>query len=333
MVLEDFLCTRFTCYLEAVTPVCFEEFCGSTLRGGLGRVLKELVCTRPPGICTTCDLRHTCAYGYIFETAPPPGSERLRNLDNIPRPYVVDPLSSEDGIYPDSQPIAPNSQFVPGEIFRFDLVLIGRAIPYISYLTPTLEILGRRGAGPARGRFRIRTITAPDRDGQTVVSFHEGRWLRDDFSTTPLAGLSQQPLPRARRLCVEFLSPTRITADKRVQRDVSFEQLTRALLRRLSSLCYFHCGIELNLDFTGLIDQASRIRTCHSDLRWIRQKRISGRQHQPVYADGVQGSVVYECPEGNWQPFQPLLAAGQLVHVGKTCVMGAGKIRFYPLPD
>ena len=36
-------------------------------------------------------LKNTCSYPYVFETAPLPGSEKLRNLDQIPRPYVIEP--------------------------------------------------------------------------------------------------------------------------------------------------------------------------------------------------------------------------------------------------
>jgi hypothetical protein len=73
------------------------------------------------------------------------------------------------------------------------------------------------------------------------------------------------------RLAVEFLTPTRIQSEGRMQAEVTFSDLTRALLRRLSSLCYFHCGQELEADFKGLIEQAARVRTLESRLSWQAQ--------------------------------------------------------------
>jgi hypothetical protein len=43
---------------------------------------------------------------------------------------------------------------------------------------------------------------------------------------------------------------------------------------------------------------------------------------------GVRGRVVFEAPEGSaWEPYLPLLAAGEWVHIGKGTVMGLGKYR------
>ena len=104
--------------------------------------------------------------------------------------------------------------------------------------------------------------------------------------------------------------------------------MARALLRRLSSLCYFHCGCELQLDFKGLIEQASTIRTVRSELRWHEQDRFSTRQRQRIEIGGVLGRVVFEAAEAEaWGPYLPLLAAGEWVHVGKGTVMGLGKYR------
>lgn len=325
--LRDFRCTRFTFVLEALSPICFEEFCGATLRGGLGRILKELVCEWPPGKCPECHLRYSCAYGYLFETSPPPDSERLRNVENIPRPYVVDPLGGQPPRGTESRPVTPRATFVPGDRFHFDIVLVGRAIPYVTFLIVALDRLGRRGTGPARGRFRVCSVHAPGID-ETICIYRDGIWLRDDFDSTPFANWVQDGHIPDATLRVEFLSPTRVTDQGRVQHEVEFAQLIRALLRRLSSLCYFHCGYELPLDFRDLIQRANAVQVRQSRLYWVHQKRISGRQRKPVFADGVVGDVLYRAADGQWDDFLPLLAAGQLVHVGKTCVMGAGKFQY-----
>ncbi|AEG16460.1 hypothetical protein Desku_2958 [Desulfofundulus kuznetsovii DSM 6115] len=64
---------------------------GSTLRGGFGRVFQRITCTSRQKDCRNCLLNQHCPYAYIFETSPPPGSEALRNYDNVPRPFVLEP--------------------------------------------------------------------------------------------------------------------------------------------------------------------------------------------------------------------------------------------------
>jgi hypothetical protein len=117
-----------------------------------------------------------------------------------------------------------------------------------------------------------------------------------------------------------------------IRTDINFQDLVRALLRRLSSLCYFHCGDALTLDFKGLIEQAGSVRTVASDLRWHDQGRFSGRQHRHIEMGGIMGTVAFESPAGtDLSAFLPLLAAGEWVHVGKGCVMGLGRYRVGPL--
>ncbi len=98
--------------------------------------------------------------------------------------------------------------------------------------------------------------------------------------------------------------------------------LIRNLLRRLSSLAYFHHGWELDLDFTGLIERAAGVRLVEDNTRWVNWERYSSRQDSKMNLGGVVGTVVYE---GDLDEFIPLLRLGELVHVGKGAVFGMGK--------
>jgi hypothetical protein len=129
-------------------------FAGSTLRGGFGHAFKRAVCIWPPGDCQRCLLRNTCSYLYIFETAPPPGSEKLRGIDQIPRPFVIEP------------PDGPQRVFDSGEHFSFRLVLVGRAIDYLPYFVFTFSQLGQTGLGPGRGQFEIVEVHSEGRLAQ-----------------------------------------------------------------------------------------------------------------------------------------------------------------------
>jgi hypothetical protein len=314
-MLGPFVCARYRFVLEATSTLRLSAFAGATLRGGFGHVFKKTVCLWPPADCPNCLLKNTCAYPYIFETAPPPGAAKLRNLDQIPRPFVLEPPEEDQRL------------FQPGERFAFCLVLVGRGIDYLPYFLFTFNELGRIGLGPGRGQFRLVEVHAEGLDGsQCVYTVADGK-LRDDQCRITAADLEAAG-PQGKRLAIHFLTPTRIRTEGKVQADIRFQDLVRALLRRLSSLCYFHCGGELAVDFPGLIEQAGRVRTVSSDLKWEGQERFSGRQHQWVDMSGLVGTIVFEAAEAEaLGAFLPLLAAGEWVHMGKGVVMGLGKYR------
>jgi CRISPR/Cas system endoribonuclease Cas6 (RAMP superfamily) len=94
------------------------------------------------------------------------------------------------------------------------------------------------------------------------------------------------------------------------------------LLGRISSLSYFHCGQPLQADFRGLIDRAAQVQLVNSQTRWEDWSRFSGRQHQRIELGGLIGRATYRGPLAE---YLPLLALGELVHVGKGTVFGNGQ--------
>ena len=180
--------------------------------------------------------------------------------------------------------------------------------------------------GLGRGQFTVAEVHAEGLHGDRqmygatdgVLHEHLERIRADDLVSNSAC----------RRCAVQFLSPTRIRNDGNYRRDLTFQDLVRALLRRLSSLCYFHCGCELQVDFKRMIDQAAAVRTVRCDLRWQEQERFSGRQRQRIEMGGVVGRVEFEADDAEVMAgYWPLLKAGEWVHVGKGCVMGLGRYR------
>ena len=111
-MLGTFACARFRFVLSVTTPLRLSAIAGATLRRGFGHVFKRRVCLWPPGECARCLLKNTCSYPYIFETAPPPGATKLRALEQIPRPFVLEAAEGE-----------PGRRYEPGERLEFRLVL------------------------------------------------------------------------------------------------------------------------------------------------------------------------------------------------------------------
>ena len=326
-MLGTFACRRYQFVLEAVTPLRLNTFAGATLRGGFGHVFKRAVCIWPPGDCGRCLLKHTCAYPYIFETAPPPGAMKLRGLEQVPRPFVLEPPEA-----------GGRQSYRPGERFDFRLVLVGRGQDYLPYFVLTFIELGRTGLGLDQGRYTLAEVYAEGPDGSHRIYTAADKVLRDDNRRMTAGDLAAPPALRSaeppRTLALRFLTPARIRTEGSMRAELDFSDVIRALLRRLSSLCYFHCGCELQVDFRGLIEQAFEIKTVRSELHWQEQERFSGRQRQQIEMGGVLGRVEFEAPTSEmWTPYLPLLAAGEWVHVGKGTVMGLGKYRVEANPE
>jgi hypothetical protein len=112
-----------------------------------------------------------------------------------------------------------------------------------------------------------------------------------------------------------------------VQHGPPFPVLVKALLGRISSLSYFHCGQRWGTDFRGLIDRAAGVRIVKSETHWEDWSRFSGRQGQRVEMGGLVGRITYA---GDLRDYLPLLALGELVHAGKGTVFGNGKYGVRP---
>jgi hypothetical protein len=323
--LPDLRVARYRFTLNMLEPVYLPPYKGSALRGGFGHTLKQLVCYQPTACGEHCRLGNDCVYGYLFETAPPEGAEVLRNLSEVARPFVVEP------------PLDRRPAFEPGERLDFYVVLIGRGIGYLPYFVLVFQQLGQAGLGRTRGKFALERVMALDgrdgkegkegREGKEEVVFDaaDGMMRTCDLSVGPAEWEAQAAAFPCPPLPLTFLTPTRLKHEGRlVDGGPPFHVLIKALLGRVSSLSYFHCGQRWDTDFRGWIDRAQDVRLVDAGTGWVDWERYSGRQQQRVRMGGLVGRATYE---GDLHPYLPLLALGELVHVGKGTVFGNGWIR------
>ena len=87
------------------------------------------------------------------------------------------------------------------------------------------------------------------------------------------------------------------------------------------TLSAFHCGEIWQLDENAMIEAARYVKLLECNFQNATWYRISYRQKKEIRMDGVTGRVTYK---GNLEPFLPLLAAGELLHIGKATVFGQG---------
>jgi hypothetical protein len=231
--------------------------------------------------------------------------------------------------------------FRPGDAISFDLVLLGRAIDYMPYIVFAVSEMARRGLGANRIRFELDEVTmlglAEER------SIYSGRTQR--ISTPPDGRVPLSELIRARlatwdrthrcvpnsldspnsidTLDLRFHTPTRIRIERHAQFSLSFDLLIRSLLRRLSLLAEVHGRGALDLDYKGLIERAGQVRVRQSRLRWWDFERYSNRQRCKMKLGGFVGEIEYEGEAIS--EFLPLIAAGEILHVGSNTTFGLGR--------
>ncbi|HHY94795.1 MAG TPA: CRISPR system precrRNA processing endoribonuclease RAMP protein Cas6 [Firmicutes bacterium] len=322
-MLEGLRFAEYRFVLEARTPVYFPPYKGSVLRGALGTVLKRVSCSLKDAQCPDCMLRPSCPYGVIFESGPGPEARRLRNFEQVARPFVL------------RHPPDQRTVVKPGDTFEFNLVLVGRAIEYLPYFIVVFRELGEEGMGlwrdGRRGQAHLRLVTGRDPAGfgdsgspreERVFDGSTGKVLNLDVVLTGEA-LEKWALAMPRHaLTLEFLTMTRLQHGEHLVSNPEFHVLVRALLRRFSTLAYFYHGLEPTLDFRGLIAQAEEVLTEPLTLRWEDWQRYSSRQKAAMNLGGLVGKVRYR---GNLESFLPLLAFGSIVHVGKNSTFGLGQ--------
>jgi hypothetical protein len=300
--------------LEPLETLYLPAFKGSVLRGGFGHVFKRLVCIQSKPCGDRCALGSACPYGYVFETSPPKDSEVLSTHEAVPRPFVIEPP-------PDRRREIP-----AGERLMFGLTLVGRCINYLPYFVAVFRELGDVGLGRSRGKYRLLAVDAvpPYGGPKRPIYRAEEDVVRTADSTVGVAEiLAQASTLPCDRVTVRFLTPARLKhAGRYAQDTVEFHVLVRALLRRVSSLAYFHCGGRWETDYRGWVERAQGVEAVDTHLSWMEWGRRSGRQKRRIEMGGVVGSVTYA---GDLAPFRPLLALGMLVHVGKGAVFGNGQ--------
>lgn len=288
---------------------------GSTLRGGFGAAFRRIVCAQPKSPCSQCLLKSTCPYAYIFETEPPSDSLVLKNYDNIPRPFVLEP------------PLETRNCYGPGERLTFHLLLFGQAISYLPYFILVFKELGEIGIGKGREKYRLAEFTAVnDIKGEREVVYSGDTQL---VRNVDLAVYGKEITKNYETwgqdiLSVDFQTMTRLKFEGRYKGSVPFHILIRNLLRRLSSLYYFHHGVMPKANFQEMVKKAEKIMTISEQTTWVDWERYSSRQDTRMNLGGVVGNVTYE---GELAEYIPFLALGEWTHVGKGATFGMGKYR------
>jgi len=296
---------------DAILP----PFKGSTFRGVFGRALKEVVCALKRQECPSCLLRSQCHYTQVFDLAA--GSES-RGSPLPPHPFVIEP------------PWDSRTHLFRGESFDFTLLLFGPANQLLAYFVYAFQEMGRIGIGRQvngrRARFCLASVTCLSAG---MIYREEDRHLLPGRPRELFLEPQGPPLSRVGELTVTLETPLRLKFQNRLQRELPFHVLMRAVLRRLAALFRHYGDGEPALDYRGLIARAQEVQTLQASLRWLDWERYSHRQKTSMFLGGLVGEIT--CA-GELTEYMPLLRVAEKVHLGKNTTFGLGKIKVSGLP-
>lgn len=298
-------------FLEAQEEAPLPPYVGSTLRGALGVSLRRVGCPlrSPCPEPASCLLRERCPYAYCFETPLPAGSERLKNFQAVPHPFLLEP------------PPPRKEPWQRGEWLPFSLLLIGKAVEFFPYFVVAIAQMAEHGLGKKKYPFRLREVRAGLAQDEDWPLWRRGE---DTILSLPTTSFSpDNPENPPRRATLSFVTPLRLVEKKRQLQKIPFRSFARALLGRLSSLLYFHCGQELDIDFRALLAQAEEVQTLEDNLSPYLLSRWSSRQQTKLRLDGLSGDITWEGEA--IATLWPALRLGEILHVGKGNVFGLGR--------
>ncbi len=293
-------------YLKAKENIILPPYKGSVLRGAFGYALRKISCPFPEKDCEKCLLKSKCVYIYLFETKRPEGSAIMRKYETIPHPFVLEP------------PLNTKTNYKPGDLLSFNLILFGNAIDYLSYFIYAFEQMAEKGLG--KGKNRGKLIVQSIKRGRKIIYDGASKTIKEKIKEKELK--IQNSKKKVNQVVIKFLTPVRIVYRGKVTKNLDFHILIRSLLRRIGLLSYFYSSKPFKIEYKKLIEQALSVKTEKAELTHLDWCRYSTRQEQLIKMDGLVGEVVYQ---GNLSQFIPYLKIGEKIHIGKGTAFGLGK--------
>lgn len=282
--------------LEAQAPLNLPRFRGALWHSVLGRALKVLSCTEPPGVCHGCWRRETCAYPRLVEPeAPDADGGVIPQGRRVPGPLLLDAGPWE------------GARLAAGDAFGLDFAVVDRDGDLAAAVEGAVARASADGLGHGRVRARLR-------------------------ATLPRAALASELARSAElatgRIRLRLVSPLRLRRRGAVLRRFDLRALARDLSFRLAALGHYHGRLPWPAPWAEALAEAERAVVREARTRWVEAVRYSASQRREIVVGGLVGEVWIE---GAGEALRQLLAVGTVIHAGKGTSLGLGELAIAPL--
>ena len=300
-----FYVLRFT--FKAIDSIAFPPWkAADTLRSGLGHSFRRTGCVLSCSDPATCEPGRTCPYVRIFR--PKLLSAGPSGLADRPRPFVIRARHLNGCTIP------------AGDCFHVNIHLFLIDEDAVQCLVLAVAELAHLGIGPSHRRAVLSEVAVSTLNGAVLSNIYRDRKLLHNKLPCPECLQLQAAPVSARRVQIEFLSPTELKKGGVIVQEPQFPVLFSRLRDRISALRNFYGPGLPSVDFRSLATRSKCIRL----VRWNGQHLTIERRtaHQTYPIGGSIGIAEYE---GDLSEFLPYLEIGRWTGVGRQTVWGKGE--------
>lgn len=250
----------------------------------------------------------------LFTPALPDDPTALRRYQRPAPPFVL-------------QPQPPRlSREIRAKNLTLSLMLFGDGIALLDDLVQTLQSAGERGLYHGRGQGTLVAVEARDLSGTTTRVWE--RQSSIDCAPPPrmIARWWLEDAPSSDHWKLEIVTPARLMSKGKPLFRPAFRHLLPFVLRRVTSMGYTWCGVEID-DTSALLELAEKLQHEDGTLRWEDWRSVEGDDELQGLG-GVTGSLLLHGPLPD--ELLTLLRLGSLMNIGKGAAWGAGNYRIDP---
>ncbi len=302
---------HFTAVIVEDTELPAEKV--SALRGGMGEMLLRANCVRDRN-CKKCDFESECIVRRTMYSRYEITPRFVTTDDSIG--YLLECENYEE-------------EFYAGDLLEFNLILFGRSIAYFNQYMQAFFALGGAGIGKNHSQFQIVSVTNTRRqrlyaEGMVYMEQYQIETILD-YVDYRMKQIQKSGCKSDCKNRLVFRTPLTLKYQGEFISEFHMEAIWNAIRRRIYMLeCYE--GITENIhELEDLRSDMLRIPDIvRQEYEWIAVRRYSSTQERRMRLTGIKGYLELDSvPED----MLPILAAGELIHIGKNTSFGFGRYK------
>jgi len=253
--------------------------------------------------CVECPQATECSYQQIFSQTMHSDPSAIKRFQKPPLPFAFHlPLL----------PPAPNM----GSGCEIGLTLVGLAVNHaVHFLDAVSFMFGHQDSPLAEVASVVKIETVDYLGNRVIISQNGSRAALDRFFVLSMEGLEKSAVLPAAAVNLTIETPLRILKDGRPLRELSFSALAMSLIRRMSSMAFYYCFMELDLDYKWLARRSQEVGIARNGFIWAEG------------AKGLSGITGVGTFTGPMADFHSFLLLGEYLHTGKGAAYGLGHFR------
>ncbi|HEX2770361.1 MAG TPA: CRISPR system precrRNA processing endoribonuclease RAMP protein Cas6 [Geobacteraceae bacterium] len=253
--------------------------------------------------CVKCLQAPDCSYQQIFSQAMHSDPSAIKRFQRPPLPFVFDPPLL---------PPVPNR----GSRCEIGLTLVGLSVNHVVYFLDAVGFMfGQQESRWTEVANVVKIESVDYLCNRAIISQNGGKAALDQFFVLSMDGLEKSASLSTDEVHLTFATPLRIIKNGRPLRELSFSALAMSLIRRMSSIAFYYCFMELDLDYKWLSRQSQEIGISSNEFRWAEWDK------------GMSGIIGNGTFTGRMVEFHPFLLLGEYLHAGKGAAYGLGHYR------